>query len=172
MALPESAEPLAVFIGAPGAGKTRLGKRVAKRLGVPFVDTDKTIVAEHGPIPAIFEAHGEPYFREIERQHVSSALASRSIVALGGGAVLHPDTQRDLANLRVIQVTVSPEAVAARIDNAKRPLLAQGVEAWVALVAARQPIYDALATRSWDTSRLPIDGIAADISQWIESETA
>lgn len=163
-------EPLAVFIGAPGAGKTRLGKRVAKLLGVPFIDTDKTIVAEHGAIPAIFAEHGEPRFREIEREHVSSALKHRAIVALGGGAVLNADTQKDLSGLRVIQVTVSPEAVAARIDNAKRPLLANGVEAWVALVAARKPIYDALTTRSWDTSRLPIDGIASEIADWIESE--
>jgi len=47
-----------VLIGAPGAGKTRTGKRLARLLGVPFIDTDKRIVAAHGPIATIFEDHG------------------------------------------------------------------------------------------------------------------
>jgi shikimate kinase len=79
--------PLLVLIGAPAAGKTRLGKRVAKILNVPFIDTDKRIVAKHGVIATIFAEHGEDRFRELERDEVLAALSENAVVALGGGAV-------------------------------------------------------------------------------------
>ena len=156
-----------VLIGAPGAGKSRIGKRIAKLLGVEFIDTDKSVVAEHGSIPSIFELHGEPRFRELERIAVANALHHPAVIALGGGAVLDEDTQRDLAAQRVAQLTVSREAVAARIAGDKRPLV-NGVEAWAALVETRRPIYDRLAGRTFDTSSLPLDRIAADIVGWIQ----
>jgi len=170
MSTPEPSA-IAVFIGAPGAGKSRIGKRVAQLLDVEFLDTDKLIVAEHGVISDIFEQHGEPHFRALEREAVERALASRAVVALGGGAVLHPLTQQQLDGLRVIQLTTSPEAVATRITNGKRPLLKDGIEAWTALVATRQPIYDRLATRTFDTSNYPADKIAANIAEWLTAET-
>ena len=77
-----------VLIGPMGAGKTSVGKRVARRLGRPFIDSDKAIVAEHGPIPAIFAERGESGFRLLERAAVQRALATAGVVALGGGAVL------------------------------------------------------------------------------------
>jgi shikimate kinase len=159
--------PLLVLIGAPAAGKTRLGKRVARILGVPFVDTDKRIVAAHGPIADIFTEHGEPHFRQLERAAVAEALSEVAVVALGGGAVLHPDTQADLADHRIVLLTVSRSAVQARITNGKRPLVA-GVDSWQALVDARRPIYESLATRTFDTSHRPLDDIAADIARWIQ----
>jgi len=162
--------PVVVLIGAPGAGKTRLGKRIARLLDVPFIDTDKRIVAEHGAIAELFQNHGEAHFRAIERATVAAALTEGAVVALGGGAVLDEDTQRDLAAHRVVQLTVSAEAVAARISGDKRPLVT-GVEAWSALVDKRRPIYDRLAHRTFDTSSLPLDHIAADIVGWIQ-ETA
>jgi shikimate kinase len=162
-----SARPVLVLIGAPGAGKSRLGKRVAKLLDVPFVDTDKRIVAEHGSIADLFAEHGEPHFRAIEREHVAAALREGAVVALGGGAVLDENTQRDLADHRVVQLTVTAEAVAKRITGGKRPLV-DGVEAWSALVDTRRPLYDRLAQRTFDTSSLPIDHIAADIVGWIQ----
>lgn len=164
--MPET-QPVVVIIGAPGAGKTRLGKRIAKTLGVPFIDTDKRIVARYGPISEIFAQHGEATFREYEREVVSRALRERAVVTLGGGAVLDAATQAQLADQRVIQITVSPEAVAARIANDKRPLLSTGVDAWVALVEKRKPIYDRLSRRSFDTSGLPLDTVAEAIVQWI-----
>ena len=71
-----------VLIGPPAAGKTRIGKRLAKRLGLPFVDTDAVVVAQHGPIPGILAEHGEPYFRELERQAVAEAVAEPGVVSL------------------------------------------------------------------------------------------
>ena len=160
--------PIAVLIGPPAAGKSRLGRRVATRLGVEFVDTDKRVVAQHGPIPEIFASEGEAQFRVWEREAVVDALVSPGIVALGGGAVLNPDTQRELEDLFVILVTATPEAIAPRLVAGKRPLLAGGIDAWVALVAERQPVYDRLADFSVDTSRGTMDGIADSLVTRLE----
>lgn len=159
--------PALVLIGAPGAGKTRIGKRVARLLGLPFVDSDKRIVAIHGAITAIFEEHGEPHFRAIEREQVQQALSERAVVSLGGGAVLDSDTQAQLEPLRVVQLTVSPEAIAGR-NLSNRPLLTGGVDAWKALVAERAPLYDRLADARFDTSSLPAERVASDIVRWLK----
>ena len=167
----DSAGPILVLIGAPGAGKTRIGKRVAKLLDVPFVDTDKRIVAQHGPITEIFAEHGEPYFRKREREQVVLALAGTGVVSLGGGAVLDPHTQADLQGLTVVQLSVTAEAVDKRNLGAKRPLLKGGIESWKALVAVRAPIYDRLADRTFDTSTLAAERVAADIAAWVKEAT-
>lgn len=164
--------PLIVLIGAPGAGKTKIGKRLSRILGVTFIDTDKRIVASHGPIATIFSHDGEPYFRALERAEVVRALSKPAIVAFGGGAVLDERTQQDLAGHRVVQVSVSPEAVVARLRGSKRPLVANGVEDWKALVAVRAPIYEALAVRTVDTSYTSLDSIAAELAAWITKDEA
>lgn len=174
--LPDTAPPgagaVVVLIGAPGAGKTRTGRRVAARLGVPFIDTDKRIVAEHGPIAAIFERDGEPRFRAIEREVVRQALTERAVVTLGGGAVGDPETQADLAGHRVVQLTVEADVVAARITDGKRPLLKgatgqEAIQAWQALVDQRRPIYERLSQLTLDTSRVPLDSVAERIADWV-----
>lgn len=159
-----------MLIGAPGAGKTRTGKRLARLLNVPLIDTDKRIVAVHGPIADIFATHGEPHFRALERAEVVRALGENAVVTLGGGAVLDADTQHDLGAHRVVQLTVNADAVASRIAGGKRPLLGGGIESWTALVAARQPLYDQLSSFSIDTSRVPLDSVAARIREWLSTE--
>lgn len=162
--------PLLVLIGPPGAGKTRLGKRVARILGAPFIDTDRSIVAVHGPIADIFTQQGEAHFRAIERIVVAAALGERAVVSLGGGAILNPDTQAELARQPVALITVSAEAIALRIAGSERPLVS-GISDWSALVAARRETYERLATMTWDTSSRPIDAIAMEIADWVR-ETA
>ena len=164
---------LVVLIGAPGAGKTRTGKRLARILAAPLVDTDKLIVEKHGPISEIFANFGEPYFRALERAAVVEALREPAIVTLGGGAVLDADTRSDLKSLPVVQLTVSKEAVASRITGDKRPLLAAGgVAAGASLVAARQPIYDEISQLTIDTSHQPLEGVATQIATWLDTEHA
>jgi shikimate kinase len=165
-----SERAVVVLIGAPGAGKTRTGKRLAKLLDVPLVDTDSRIVEAHGPIADIFDVHGEGHFRALERTEVARALRERAIVTLGGGAVLDPETQADLAGLRVVQLMVDVEAVEERITGGKRPLVRDGVEAWAALVAQRQPIYDRLSQLTIDTSHVPLDSVAQTIADWLEDK--
>jgi shikimate kinase len=149
-----------------GSGKTKLGKRVAVLLGKPFVDTDRTIVAQHGTIADLFAQFGEPHFRSLERVAVEDALAQDAVVALGGGAILDARTQADLQDRRVALITVSAEAVAPRIVGTKRPLLSGGVESWKQILESRREIYERLATRVWDTSSRPLTGIAAEIAEW------
>ena len=155
-----------VLIGPPGSGKTRLGKRVAKLINLPFVDTDKVVVANHGAIADIFATYGEPHFRRLEREAVADALSQNAVVSLGGGAVLDADTQRDLAGHRIALLTVSPAAVESRISGGKRPLLSGGIDAWSALVESRRQLYENLGERVWDTSSRPLDDIAKEIARW------
>lgn len=149
-----------------GAGKTRIGRRVAKALDVPFLDTDKIVVAEHGPIPEIFESQGEAAFRDFERQAVELALTEHAVVSLGGGAVLHPETREALAGATVVLLTVTADAVAARINTSKRPLLKNGTGDWQRIYDERRDIYDELATITFDTSHEPIEKIAENIALW------
>ncbi len=157
--------PDLVFIGPSGAGKSRVGKRVARLLDLPFTDTDKLIVADHGPIVDIFARHGEPYFRALERAAVQHGLQLPGILALGGGAVLDTDTQADLERNRVVLLTVSPEAVAGRLGG-KRPLVRNGVADWIALNEPRRAIYERLADVTVDTSHRPYDAIAEEVAAW------
>ena len=161
--------PPVVFIGPMGAGKTRLGKRVARLLRVPFTDTDKAIVAEHGPIAEIFDSLGEARFRALERAAVHAALQGGGVVSLGGGAVLDPDTQAELAGLPVVYLSVTADAVAPRLQDGKRPLVRDGIESWQRIYDERRPIYERLAAASFETSHRSLDTVAEEVVAWLES---
>lgn len=156
---------LLVLIGAPAAGKSRIGKKLARILGVPFTDTDTEVVRGHGPIPDLFATHGEAHFRTLERVAVEHALVGSGVVAFGGGAVLDPRTQADIADLPVVLLTVEASAVAARLSNGKRPLVSS-IESWQALVDSRRELYESLADLRIDTSHRPTELIATEIAHW------
>lgn len=163
-----SGGPAVVLIGPPAAGKSRIGKRLGRILDAAFIDTDREIAAAHGAIADIFATRGEPAFRELEAAAVADALAhAGAVVALGGGAVMTPAVADILRGLPVVLVTVSAEAAAERLDPETRPLVRDGIDAWVALVEKRMPAYTALASATWDTSARPIDHIAAEIAEWV-----
>jgi shikimate kinase len=159
---------LLVLIGPPAAGKSRIGKKLARVLGVPFTDTDTEVVKKHGPIPELFASHGEAHFRSLERVAVEHALSRDGVVAFGGGAVLDPRTQADVASVPVVLLTVEASAVTARLANGKRPLVSS-VESWQALVDSRRELYESLADLRVDTSHRPTEVIATDIAQWARS---
>src|SRR5262249_61677785 len=94
----------AVLIGPPGAGKSTVGPLLAAELGVGFTDTDAEVEAAAGkPVSDIFVEDGESAFRELERAAVARALdGADGIVAVGGGAVLDPRTQSQLAERPVV----------------------------------------------------------------------
>jgi shikimate kinase len=153
-----------VMIGPMGAGKSSIGKKLSRRLHVPFVDTDRVIVRRHGPVAEIFSSQGEPRFRELEHEVVVEALAAPGVVSLGGGAVLHADTRERLRATRVVLLTVTPEAVEARIAGSSRPLLQTGgMAAWRAIADERQPLYRSLADVELDTSDRPVSTVVDDI---------
>lgn len=169
-----------VFIGPMAAGKSKIGRLVARALAVPFVDTDKVVSAQHGPISEIFAQQGEAAFRAFERDAVAEALNHDSVVSLGGGAVLHPESYADLERHTVILLTVNRESVAKRLQGGSRPLLGHGVQGdandeavgrWQSIADARMPLYTALATEVFDTSARPIAQIADDIVNWLRKRS-
>ena|SRR5690606_28099090 len=156
------------LVGPMGAGKTSVGRRVARQLGTTFIDTDKRIVAAHGPIPELFAEQGEAHFRELERETVAAALRECGVVSLGGGAVTDAGTRELLRRHPVVFLDVSPEAVAARIRGGSRPLL-QGEDPlaqWRQIYEQRRALYDEVASVTFDTSRRPMHRIAAEIAAW------
>ncbi|WP_341974726.1 shikimate kinase [Microbacterium sp. LTA6] len=162
-------EPLTlVLVGPMAAGKTSIGRRVARRLAVPFIDTDKRIVAAHGPIPVLFAEQGEAHFRELERAAVSAALDEGGVISLGGGAVTDAGTRELLRPHPVVFLTVSAEAVADRIRGGSRPLLAgdDPLERWTRIFEERRDWYDEVASTVFDTSRRPMQRIADEIVTW------
>ncbi len=162
--------PTVVFVGPPAAGKSRIGRRVAALLDQPYFDTDTAIVVQHGPISEIFHTRGESFFRGVERETVREALSTAGVVALGGGAVIDPETRAELALHRVAHITISPEAVEPRLNPEKRPLL-KDLDSWVVLTEARQAWYEEVATKTFDASHRKIDDLAAEVVEWLRKET-
>lgn len=162
-----------VLIGPMGAGKTSIGRKVAKALGVGFFDTDIAVVRAHGPIEAIFAEHGEAHFRALERAAVTQGLAAGGVVSLGGGAVLDPQTQADLAAHRVALLTVDAKVVAGRIHATDRPLLQaeDALARWSEIAAARRPIYERLADATFDTSHGPLQHVVEAIVAWAQEDS-
>lgn len=148
--------PVAVIVGSPGAGKTSVGRRVAERLGVGFIDTDHVVEERAGrPIADIFVNEGEEAFRALEAQAVGETLsASQGVVALGGGAVLRAETQQALAGCTVVWLKVGVPDAANRVGlNTARPLLLGNVRGTLGtLLEQRNPVYERLATVVVDTS--------------------
>ncbi len=158
-----------VLVGPMGAGKTSVGRQVAKRLSLGFIDTDKRIAAEHGPIPNIFEKHGESHFRALEEAAVAAALREGGVISLGGGAVSSAATRALLRHHPVVFLAVTPEAVADRIRSGGRPLLAgdeDPLERWNQIYAQRRGWYEEVADVTFDTSRRPMQRIADEIAAW------
>jgi len=136
-----------VLVGMMGAGKTSVGKRLAARLGLPFVDADAEIEAgAQLTIPEIFERFGEAYFREGERKVIARLLASGpQVLAAGGGAFMNKTTRDNIAR-RGVSIWLKPDVdvLLARVrKKSNRPLLktANPEETLRRLLAERSPTY-------------------------------
>lgn len=157
--------PRVVLVGPPGAGKTTVGRTVARRLGLEFVDVDALIVERAGkPIADIFTQDGEPVFRELEREVVAEALTGTDgVLALGGGSVLAAETRERLRGHDVVHLTVGLADGLRRTGmSTARPLLA-GVNpraTFRALLEARAPLYREVATIEIDTVRRNTNQVA------------
>ncbi|HEX6445463.1 MAG TPA: shikimate kinase [Streptosporangiales bacterium] len=154
----EQTGPVVVLVGPPGAGKTTVGRRLAERLGVGFLDTDAAVEERAGkPVAEIFVVDGEPAFRRLEHEAVATALAEHDgVLSLGGGAVLDPATRDLLRAHRVVFLDVDLGAAAQRVGlDTPRPLLIGNPRATLRQqLADRRPHYLEVATAVVATSAL------------------
>lgn len=175
--------PNLVLVGPMGAGKTTIGKRLAERLGLSFVDADQQLEAITGvSVPTIFECEGEAGFRVRESQLIAELMQGRAqLVATGGGAVLAEENRQRLgAHGFVVYLKVDVEQQLRRLARDRsRPLLADGDkrEKLTALATIRGPLYEGIADLVFD-SRHANAGLAAELlatqleSRWQRTEAA
>ncbi|AEI12304.1 shikimate kinase [Cellulomonas gilvus] len=169
--------PRIVLVGPPGSGKSTVGAALAERWHLALRDTDADVEATAGKaISDIFVDDGEPAFRALEHEAVAAAVAEHDgVLALGGGAVLDPGTQDVLAAYRqaggvVVFLDVTLAHAVPRVGlNQARPLLLGNPRArWQALMEARRPVYQQVAT-----VRVLTDGLRpTDVAEAIEAELA
>lgn len=156
-----------VLVGMMGAGKSTVGRRLAARLRLPFLDADAEIEAAAAmSIAEIFESHGEPQFRDGEARVIARLLNDGPLVlATGGGAVLRETTRRRIAECGIsIWLKAEPDVILRRVRRrADRPLLkTDDPAATIArLIADRHPIY-ATADLVVDSRDVPHEAIVED----------
>jgi shikimate kinase len=159
-----------VLVGMMGVGKSSVGRRLAARLSIPFVDADSEIeaVADNMTIAEIFARHGEAYFRSGEARVIARLLKNGpQVLATGGGAFMNADTRALIEQAGVsVWLQASLDVLLRRTSKRRgdRPLLQTDnpSETLRALLAEREPIY-ALADLTVQSREVPHDAIVADV---------
>ena len=146
-----------VLVGPMGSGKSTVGRALARRLGVPHIDTDDRVVETAGrSIPEIFESEGEERFRALESAALSSAMAIPAVISTGGGVVVSEANRTLLmdADAMVVWLDGSIDALVARVGSGRnRPLLQGDVRtALTEKLAERNPGYAEVADVRVDTT--------------------
>jgi shikimate kinase len=164
-----------VLIGPPGAGKSSIGKALAKELNLNFIDSDSEIEKiSHKKISEIFIEDGEPAFRLVEVDVVRKVLADfDGVISLGGGAPINKEIQEVLqdANYPVVFIDVSIAQAATRIGfNKDRPLLLVNPrQQWISLMNDRRPIYEKLASQTISSDNQKPHEVAKQISDKLKA---
>jgi shikimate kinase len=157
-----------VLVGLMGAGKSTVGRRLAQKLGLAFVDADAEIERAAGKaVPDIFREHGEQYFRDGERKVIARLLeAGPQVLATGGGAYMNEETRKNIARLGIsIWLKADLPLLMKRVrrrDN--RPLLAaeDPEEIMRKLIAQRYPVYEK-ANVIVESRDVPHNAIVSDV---------
>jgi shikimate kinase len=160
---------LMVVVGLPGAGKTSAGRRAARRLNVPFADSDSLIEARaEATISDLFAVRGEAAFRALEADVITEALSSfDGVLALGGGAVTTPEVRNALreSGVTVVHMVTTVASALARVgDGSSRPLLRGDPAGRLAVLEQqRTPLYEAVSTAQVRSGGRPISMIVDDL---------
>lgn len=165
--------PKVVLVGPPGAGKSTIGRRLARALSLPLVDSDELLEeTEQRTCGSIFAEFGEPKFREIEATAVAQSLTTGGVVSLGGGAVLTESTRDLLADQTVVWIDVSPEEGFRRTHgDDTRPVLAADDPAahYHNLLNTREAYYRSVADYRVRSDGKSPQRIVADILGFLET---
>ena len=168
--------PRVVLVGPMGAGKTTVAGLLAQRWGTTVRDTDHDVAASAGKaISEIFVDEGEEHFRALERAAVAAALTEHpGVLALGGGAVLHPDTRSDLRGHRVVFLRVGLTDAVKRVGlGVGRPLLLGNVRSRIkVLLDERLPVYQEVSAFTVDTDGRGPEAVADEVARLVEQESA
>jgi len=163
-----------VLTGFMGTGKTAIGRVLAQRLNMDFVDTDQEIEALAGmTVNEIFARRGEEYFRRIEEEAVKKAASRQHcVIATGGGVVLRPQNVQALRESGyIVCLKASPEVICERVKDQLRPLLLpDGSEKRIReILTQREPFY---READWwlDTSFLDLETAVERIKKWFEEK--
>jgi shikimate kinase len=157
-----------------GAGKTTIGRRLARTLGRPFIDSDQQIEARtRRTVREIFEADGEPAFRVLEAEALADALdtAAPSVIAAAGGTVLREENRtRMRGGGTVVWLRADPAVLADRVRNGThRPLLEDDPAAVLELLdSQRRELYEDVADHVVDTTDRPPDDVLAELLSLVE----
>ncbi len=156
-----------ILVGLMGAGKSRIGKRLAERLGLPFIDTDHEIeVKNERTIAELFALLGESKFRDGERLMIAQILNQPvSIIAAGGGAFLDPTTRARIRERAIsVWLRADLDTLVSRTSRSNRRPLLEGVdhrEKLAELMEARYPIYG--------EAQLTVDSMAGPVEQTVDA---
>ncbi|KAB2912561.1 MAG: shikimate kinase [Hyphomicrobiaceae bacterium] len=156
-----------VLVGMPGCGKSAVGRRLAPRLDLPFVDADEQIERAAGQtITEIFADHGEAYFREGERKVIARLLSQGpQVLATGGGAFMIAETRENIrrSGISVWLKAEMPLLLRRVLKRDTRPLLQNDPEGVMQrLMAARYPVY-ATADITVESRDVPHDTIVNEV---------
>jgi shikimate kinase len=154
-----------VLVGPMGVGKTTVGKKLARSLKVPFLDTDSVVVGTHGPIENIFAEYGEPFFRSLEEAALAESIKAPAVVATGGGAVLSELNRKALKSVTVIYLSTDGRHIKSRLKGTKRPLMKNGFDDWIRIYDERKPIYESIADLTINTSGQSLSSTVNEIKQ-------
>ena len=167
--------PRLVLIGAPGAGKSTVGRRVAEQCGVSFADSDQLIEEATGmSVSDIFITLGEPEFRRLEQDTVATALREQTgVLALGGGAVMNPSTRKALGHHFVIWLRVNINDAAHRVGmNTARPLLLGNVRGQLkTLMEERSRLYEEVSSTVVNSSGKSLKKVVAEVVNLMDDVT-
>lgn len=167
-----------VIIGFMGSGKTRVGKRLAGDLHLPFVDVDKTIVKKMGlTIKEIYDRFGEPFYRALETVKIKELLEDKEqkVISLSAGCPVQEQNQKYLKNLgTVIYLNGSFETLKKRLENSGSDPLLEGddrEEKIKKLLKQRTPVYEKFADIQAVTGVKPFEGLIEEIEEKLDAYT-
>lgn len=166
-----------ILIGFMGVGKSAVGRLLAERLNLSYLDSDELVEeTESRKISEIFAKEGEAYFRDLETEVIKTLIEYDAfVVSTGGGIVLREENVKMLKEIGpLILLSARPEIIYERVKSVKdRPLLEQGEKLTQIkeLLLKREPIYNKAADYTVDTSDAPVETVVEEIIKYVQSKS-